>query len=792
MSERPLQGHWGGIKEIKSIDPLIEMLSDENNNVRKAALQSLGEFDEPHVYDINIKMLEDKSPDIRRVAVRNIIKRPDKRAVDPLILLLNDNERYVRSLAAEALGEIGDERAVDALINVLNGELNRDQGGRDINLSEKAILALAKTGDKRAIPSLTKALDYNDLKRTAKEALESFEGGPSEGKRLPSISSIKPAKELKFITDSQSIKGQSSSSSQSSEKAERPAGLSSNMMFSSSKLQNKKVKQEATSESDEREAKGVTVAVAVQGREIAKGQDSSLSQISKKAESSAGSGGAKPVQDLISSLKDKDKNIKQDAARELGERKVKDATGAIIDSLNDPDIDVRVALIWALGEINDPRSVKPMASLLKDSNGRIRTSSLNALGKIEGPAAKDALINALAQGNDYRVRLEAAYTLGDINADEAVPNLIVLLNDKNEYVRQAATRALGELKKKDAVEPLLKRLDDHDFHVKLWATQSLTKINDSRAVEPLLLHALSEEDKKMRSLSLQALKEFKDPDAKEIMKKIFIEGYDSSNSSQDRQKSEKILSIISEKDILQALQDPNGDDQKTASNYFKLMINPCASFRELGQKALKDFKNRGLVIAEASNLIKVNKIDPNYEYNIRDAIFFLRDLKDPSCIPTFIYVLKNREDYEISSICSACGALGDLNYPDSAPLLLEILISNAEKSIVRMDAARALGKIGAKEAIPSLIDIIKNRSEDKDLRIGSTNALGDIKDNRAVEPLINILKDANEDRWLRVAAAEALGNIGDQRAVVPLEEAIKDSNLKQVSQNALKKLRLKD
>ncbi len=104
-----------------------------------------------------------------------------------MILLLNDNERDVRSLAAEALGEIGDERAMEALINVLNSELDRDQGVMDINLRRKAILALAKTRDKRAIPHITKALDNKDLKATAKQALKSFEA-PSEEERRPVLS----------------------------------------------------------------------------------------------------------------------------------------------------------------------------------------------------------------------------------------------------------------------------------------------------------------------------------------------------------------------------------------------------------------------------------------------------------------------------------------------------------------------------------------------------------------------------------------------------------------------------
>ncbi len=73
-----------------------------------------------------------------------------------------------------------------------------------------------------------------------------------------------------------------------SRKAEQPTGLSSNMIYSS-KDQIKKAKQDAERESGEREAKGVTGAVAVQGPEMVNGRDSSLSQISEKAEQHAGS-----------------------------------------------------------------------------------------------------------------------------------------------------------------------------------------------------------------------------------------------------------------------------------------------------------------------------------------------------------------------------------------------------------------------------------------------------------------------------------------------------------------------
>ena len=808
----------------RAVHSLVLLLSDSDYNVPSIAAEALGEIGdkravEPLIKALNNELSEKQRTGLRKKAALALGKIGDKRAVPHLIKALD--YKHMTTTAIEALGAIEGPGAVTVLARTV---------GINKRFISTTIRALEACNRPEIVKELVKCLNQDDreIKRGAILLLEYF-GDASVLEPLHRVSndpdpqiSMDATRAINRIKD-QEIKGYHRRIKKT--KITRPiiASPPSKPKF----LSSRKGSVQGTGPSLRRDGKDSTISrkakpgmpsmmapkaqirtspVVVRRRQeesqaitsiktrkkdesqqIAQG----LKRKNEKArlsavESPAETGDERASQHLIRVLKDQDKNLRESAARALGELKAKDAVGAIINSLNDPEMDVRVALIWALGEINDSRAVKPLVSLLHDSEERIRNSCFHALAKIGNPENKTILFKALTEDKDYRLRLEAADTLGDIGDRKTVPYLIALLDDRNEYVRQAASRALGKLKAKEATEPLMKRLDDQDYHVRIWAIWALSRTNDSRAVEPLLSCALSDRDQKVRLKSLEALRTFKGSDAQETMVRIFLEEYDS-DSYQKRKKSEKILSILDESIILKSLKDPGGDNKRTVRNYIKLMMTPVSSpFRKLGEKALKDFKDRGLVITELSTLIEHREIKP--EYKIRDVIFFLKNLNDPKCIPNFIYVLENRKNFTKSANSNSCRALGNLRYTDGVPLLLGILVDANESKVLRESAARALGKIGDKEAVPSLIEIIINQSENRGLRTGSVAALGNIGDKRAVEPLINILKNATEHGWLRSASASALGDIGDERGVDPLRETMKNPSLKQASQNALKRL----
>jgi HEAT repeat protein len=86
--------------------------------------------------------------------------RPDKRAVEPLIQLLNDPDQFICSTAAAAMGAGGDPRAVDPLIQAVRTQPGEDpkDTNRSFALRSTAIEALGKIGDPRAAPVLMEAV----------------------------------------------------------------------------------------------------------------------------------------------------------------------------------------------------------------------------------------------------------------------------------------------------------------------------------------------------------------------------------------------------------------------------------------------------------------------------------------------------------------------------------------------------------------------------------------------------------------------------------------------------------
>jgi HEAT repeat protein len=92
---------------------LIKALSYEGDrSIRKNAAQALGELGDPRAVKPLIAALDEFYYRGEEVVVEALIQIGEP-AVDHLITALNEDDRDVRKRAVEALGEIGDPRAVE-------------------------------------------------------------------------------------------------------------------------------------------------------------------------------------------------------------------------------------------------------------------------------------------------------------------------------------------------------------------------------------------------------------------------------------------------------------------------------------------------------------------------------------------------------------------------------------------------------------------------------------------------------------------------------------------------------
>ena len=108
------------------------------------------------------------------------------------------------------------------------------------------------------------------------------------------------------------------------------------------------------------------------------------------------------------------------------------------------------------------------------------------------------------------VRAEAAVALADVAAREALPSILVAVEDDDAHVRQMALAALGEIGDARATQRLERALRDARPEVRYQAVIAFARVarDDPDAVAPVLARALDDEDAAIRYIAMRVAEEF--------------------------------------------------------------------------------------------------------------------------------------------------------------------------------------------------------------------------------------------------------------------------------------------
>jgi HEAT repeat protein len=90
------------------------------------------------------------------------------------------------------------------------------------------------------------------------------------------------------------------------------------------------------------------------------------------------------------------------------------------------------------------------------------------------------------------LRMHAALALGELQADEATPQLVAMLEDPDENVRFHVIEALGRIGTPESIEPLARIAASDNFFLAFAAIEALSKTDDAR-VAPLMVSLLDNE-----------------------------------------------------------------------------------------------------------------------------------------------------------------------------------------------------------------------------------------------------------------------------------------------------------
>ncbi len=417
------------------------------------------------------------------------------------------------------------------------------------------------------------------------------------------------------------------------------------------------------------------------------------------------------------------------------------------------NLDLEEQVEQALEQIIARTPLPELLKVLHERDERVRQIAIEVLGRAGDSAAVPSLLKVLGDRN-ASVRSSAAGALGQIGDNTAVPELLKVLGDRDEEVRSSAAQALGQIGDSTAVLELLKALGDRDASVRDSAAEVLGRIGDSTAV-PELIRALGDRHDWVRRSAAEALGQIGDSTAVPELIRALGDRHDWVRSS-----AAGALGQIGDSTAVPELLKALGD------RHYRVRSSAAEALVQIGSAAVPE-------LLQALG---------DRHYRVRSsAAEVLGRIGDSTAVPELIKALGDRHDWVRRSAAEALGQIGDST---AVPELLKAL-GDRDQS-VRSSAAGALGQLGDSTAVPALLKALGDR--DQSVRSSAAGALGQLGDSTAVPELLKVLSDG--DVWVRLSAAQALGEIGDSSAVPALIKALPDGDdsVREKVTEALKKI----
>ena len=165
-----------------------------------------------------------------------------------------------------------------------------------------------------------------------------------------------------------------------------------------------------------------------------------------------------------------------------------------------------IPIIFALTELNAKEAIPELLKLLKDEDITVRYISAFGLGLLQSKEAIPELLNLL-EGTDNKVRSASAVALGLLKSKKAIHQLLKLLKEGDNFVRTSCIFALSALNAKEAIPELLNLLKDTDSKVRSASANSLGLLQSKEAI-PELLNLLKDKDSDVRKASADALERY--------------------------------------------------------------------------------------------------------------------------------------------------------------------------------------------------------------------------------------------------------------------------------------------
>ena len=704
----------GLIGNDSAVQPLIQLLKDNDANVRLATIDALGEIGSEKALDQLKLLLSNSESSTRAHAANAVMKIVSPQEADQYQIIryqtdLNDKSHSVRKKAVEELLQLDHVNGVRyQRIKALS-----DLEDSDVSVRVAGCQSLGEIGGQKSVSALSQLLSdpIPTVRVASLEAIGSLVQ-QSDKQTMDSVMSVL----LSTLSDPDLM-------------VQQQAGK----VFVSIGLPAASRVLESSVMTDDRQVNPVAVGVLVQMGipviEILTGKldadDEKLRNVALQVLEIIQPDQSSNYQILKSQadLKDQDPDIRVKGLKQIGLSGT--LVDGIIDNLNDPEAKVRQQAAIAIGQIGDSM-IPELLPLLSSSNGSVRWHAIVAVGlmaeQLESDArlqaAVDPLLDSLSNV-DRSIREVALTSLKKIGSS-ALDQVIIRLQARDSITRALAADIAIDLAPEQADLIRLYRyigdLKDQDSTIQSQALSAIRQLNSSKVIQEnvdvlvnqrlVVLATDSNSALELRQNALLTLAKVAEICGDSSFLEPLLDTLLILLETEDLQlETAKVLSQVGKPAVQSLINRLAGQDGQIRSAITKTLIS-------IGQPAVASLT---AALSNSSHQVRRNasialgQIDPDHadEFETRR---YINDLQDEN----------SQVRINGAKLLKVYG-----NQNSVKPLLTGLADSNYQ---VRLHSAKALAEIGDKRVIDHLDQARKRKEEIKVVKEALKDAIDHLKE----------------------------------------------------------------
>ena len=392
----------------------------------------------------------------------------------------------------------------------------------------------------------------------------------------------------------------------------------------------------------------------------------------------------------------------------------------LIQATRNPDPEIRRQAVRHLGDLKAPEFIPVLESILKnkDESPDVLYNVITALEQLKSHPIRPALRLA-TRTNAARARMHAAKLLGQLRAEDSITDLLLLLADSDNYVKNSAINALIRIGE-PSIKPLIEVIDSDTRNI--LPDENPEFKAEHEYIAHIYIDATRERNHRIstQAAAIQTLGGLK---AKEAISRL-IDLFEDDDLRDEAAAALTVMKGVAVPDLLRALQDARDDvrihtaevlnstvDVRSVDALAEALNNdPAKEVKAAAAKALGTVKLPGKNKSAINPLVHALDLDDTIAANAATALGTIK-ISTPQGIEKLIAMALNKRGRETVR-SAALSALTQLKPPKAVQPMMLLVFSDETSPVLRKEAVTALGEIKAKESVSVLLWVLSTRYED--------------------------------------------------------------------------------